>query len=125
MILLVDDDEAIQKYLPYVLERAGYRVEVAGGGHEAIVWLENNLPPDLVLLDLRMPDVDGNAVLAYVQARDWGRYAPPPIVVLTAYPGDVADEVRGVPKDIKEKPLYGDGLMEVIARYANPDKGAK
>jgi CheY-like chemotaxis protein len=123
MILLVDDDEAVRKTLPYVLESAGYPVACADGGHAAITWLESNDPPDLVLLDLRMPEMDGNAVLAYVAARNWGNGGPPPIVVLTAFPGDLCDDLRPVAKEVQEKPLYGEKLLEVISRYVRSDRG--
>lgn len=57
-ILLVDDDEFIQEALKLNLERAGYRVDVARNGAQAIAKI-GDTDPDVVILDIFMPDMDG------------------------------------------------------------------
>lgn len=64
-VLAVDDDPSILALEAHVLGRAGYVVESAAGGAEAIERLQAH-PPDLVLLDIMMPDVSGWDVLRYV-----------------------------------------------------------
>jgi DNA-binding response OmpR family regulator len=77
-ILLVDDDEAITAPLAPFLERAGFRVTVAGDG-EAALELAARLVPDLIVLDVLMPRLDGRATLRHLrQAEDWT-----PVILLT------------------------------------------
>ncbi len=57
-ILLIEDDEALAQLVQLLLERAGYTVKSAGNG-EAGLELARESPPDLVLLDILMPDMDG------------------------------------------------------------------
>jgi DNA-binding NtrC family response regulator len=61
-VLVVDDEQRLGRVVVEMLEGAGYEVARAGGGREALVWLAKG-SPDLVLTDLRMPEVDGMAVL--------------------------------------------------------------
>ncbi len=76
-VLVVDDELQIRRLLRACLEGDGYRVQEAGSGQEGI----NNAaqhPPDLVVLDLGLPDMDGFAVLK--RLREWTRV---PVVVLS------------------------------------------
>ena len=57
-ILMVEDEPDIVEIYGSQLKNAGYSLETAANGKEALVWLEKNTP-DLVLLDLLMPDMDG------------------------------------------------------------------
>jgi len=78
-VLVVEDDEAIRQTLVDVLEDGGYRVDGASDGAEAIQQMERRRP-DLVLLDLHMPGMDGWEFLA-VKAGKSG-LAEVPVVVL-------------------------------------------
>lgn len=121
MILLVDDDDMILRVLPEILMSQGYEVITASGGQDAIDYLVDRTTPnpELVLLDLQMPDVDGNAVLAYIQSVDWeSRGGQPTILILTAYPGDIDRDLVSLTKGVYEKPLYGQKLYDVIRQYA-------
>ena len=62
VLLVVDDDQVARELLAETLGREGYRVRVAGGGEEAL-RLAGAEPFDVALVDLRMPDLDGLAVL--------------------------------------------------------------
>jgi two-component system, NtrC family, response regulator AtoC len=80
VLLVVDDDQVARELLAETLGREGYRVRVAGGGEEA-VRLAGAEPFDMALVDLRMPDLDGLAVLkqlAMIQPEL-------PVVILTAF----------------------------------------
>lgn len=65
-ILVVDDEDALRTVLSSELEGEGYIVQMAGDGDEAIKILEKNTF-DLILLDIKMPTVDGFEVLKYVK----------------------------------------------------------
>jgi CheY-like chemotaxis protein len=58
-VLVVDDDPAMLQYLRTLLEVDAYRVETAAGGAEAVRLLGTGLIPDIVLLDVNMPGMDG------------------------------------------------------------------
>ena len=80
-ILVVDDNEANRSLARHTLEDEGYRVTLASGGAEAIASFERD-PADCLLLDIRMPDVDGFAVCERI--RTLPRGAEIPVVFLTA-----------------------------------------
>jgi two-component system, OmpR family, KDP operon response regulator KdpE len=61
-ILLVDDDPQVVRYLRRALERGGYQVSTTTSGKEALALIQQTLP-DLLILDLNMPEIDGFDVL--------------------------------------------------------------
>jgi len=65
LILLVDDEASVREALTDILNDGGYRVECAASGGEGLEKIET-LNPDVVLLDIRMPDIDGIKVLELV-----------------------------------------------------------
>jgi two-component system, OmpR family, response regulator len=80
-VLVVDDEQALQALFAQVLANAGFCVDVAADGREALSKIAAH-PPDLVLLDIMMPVMDGWEVLAQL-----GRTPDhPPVIVLSAYP---------------------------------------
>ena len=88
-ILLVDDEESVQKLLTYPLERDGYRVIQARDGDEALARFASELV-DLVVLDVMLPRLDGLEVCKRLRAR-----SSVPIVMLTAR-DDELDKVVGL-----------------------------
>ena len=77
-ILIVDDDETTLDLLSMQLQSEGYQVETASGGAEALEFIRRQVP-DLILLDLLMPDIDGLEVCRAVRS-----FSDVPIVVLSA-----------------------------------------
>lgn len=67
-ILHIDDDESNRYAVKLILERAGYRVIEAATGRDGITQTENSLP-DLIILDIRLPDIDGYAVTRVLKTR--------------------------------------------------------
>ncbi|MCL1599756.1 MAG: response regulator [Actinomycetia bacterium] len=111
-ILIVDDDPDILQFVRLNLELDGFEVELAGGGREALEKAAA-APPDLMLLDVMMPEIDGLTVLRRM------RSDPPtaniPVIVLTAR-SLAEDRVRGLDlgaDDYITKPF---DLEELIAR---------
>lgn len=111
-ILVVDDDPDILQFVRLNLELDGFEVEVAGGGREALEKAAAD-PPDLMLLDVMMPEIDGLTVLRRM------RSDPPtanvPVIVLTAR-SLAEDRVKGLDlgaDDYITKPF---DLEELIAR---------
>jgi len=77
-ILLVDDEQAITSNLSAFLNRSGFETSIAENGEEALSQVEST-PPDLIVLDVLMPKVDGREVLRHLrQAGDWT-----PVILLT------------------------------------------
>ena len=89
-VLLVDDEESVQKLLTYPLEREGYTVVQARDGEEALERYRET-PVDLVILDLMLPRLDGLAVCRRLREER----SAVPIIMLTAR-GDEGDKVLGL-----------------------------
>lgn len=79
-ILFVDDNQNVREYCRHELEEEGYCVVVARDGREAL-WLVGRFPPDLVILDICMPGIDGLEAAARIRA-DQGDL---PIIFFTSY----------------------------------------
>lgn len=88
-ILVVDDDPTVSEVVSIYLKRAGYQVIVASDGQEALDTLERGRP-DLVVLDLMLPQVDGLEITRWLRARD-----DTPIIILTARREEV-DRILGL-----------------------------
>jgi two-component system alkaline phosphatase synthesis response regulator PhoP len=91
-ILVVEDDEDILELLRYNLGKEGYRVTGAGSGEDALKAMQEK-PPDLILLDLMLPDLDGLEVCR--RLKQDGRTRHLPIIMLTAK-GEESDIVAGL-----------------------------
>lgn len=79
-ILVIDDEEYTRWFLSKVLTEEGFDVQSASTGREALQKVPNSIP-DLVILDLRLPDMHGIEVLRTMKERKWKTK----VVILTAY----------------------------------------
>ncbi len=79
-ILVVDDDKNLRRLYKYELEADGYRVVLAENGREALEQVSKEVP-DLVLMDIRMPELDGLEAMAHA-LKKYGRI---PILLNSAY----------------------------------------
>lgn len=122
-ILVVDDDQVIQQLLKVNLELEGYAVEVASDGEEALV-LFDRFRPDLVLLDIMMPKLDGWEVARRLAGTTGG---PPPIVLLSARAQE-SDVQKGNDLGVAAyvtKPFDPIQLLHLVAGIiAQQDRGA-
>lgn len=112
-VLVVDDDSGVRYTLRGALEDAGYTVEEAADGATALLRLEP-FAPDLLVTDLRMPGMDGLALLRQVKAR---RPAMP-VVLVTAHGSERAavDAMKGGAWDYLRKPFDIDEMLAVVTR---------
>lgn len=89
-VLLVDDEDQLRRVMRDLLERDGYAVTEARDGVEALDQIDRHAP-DIIVLDLNLPGLDGFGVLSHLRSRP--STANVPVVVLTAQ-GDEENEVR-------------------------------
>lgn len=116
-ILIVEDDFAIREILTQVLEEHGYDVQGAANGQEALVFLQRHAPPQLILLDLMMPVMDGYAFRTAQQAD--AALASIPVVVLSADKESEIDPALEADGQL-EKPVRLATLVEVVERFCGP-----
>jgi two-component system phosphate regulon response regulator PhoB len=81
-VLFVEDDPAVAQMYKLKLELDGYQVAVAGDG-EAAIQMATEAPPDIIFLDIRLPKLDGLAVLEALRADE--RTKQVPVVILSNY----------------------------------------
>jgi len=113
-VLIVDDEEAIRSSLKMIFEYEGYECVLAANGPAALKIAERE-PPDLVVLDIKMPQIDGLEVLKQLKARE----SPPPVIMLSGH-GSVKTAVESTKLgafDFIEKPPDGERIL-VVARNA-------
>jgi CheY-like chemotaxis protein len=89
-VLLVDDEDSLRKVMKDLLERDGYAVTEARDGVQALDQVDR-VGPDIIVLDLNLPGLDGYGVLSHLRSRP--ATASIPVIVLTAK-GDEDNEVR-------------------------------
>lgn len=121
-ILLVDDEEAITSNLASYLNRSGFETSVAGDGEQALSRVRSK-PPDLIVLDVLMPKVDGREVLRQLrQAGDWT-----PVILLTQV-GEASERAMALEEgadDYLNKPFDPHELiarMRAVLRRARPGR---
>ena len=83
-ILLAEDNRINQQVAIHFLENEGHRVTLAKNGHEAIAFNKKH-QPDVILMDLQMPDMDGLQATAAIRAEEAGTGKHVPIIAVTAY----------------------------------------
>jgi DNA-binding response OmpR family regulator len=113
-ILITDDERNIRLMIRTALEPEGYAVEEAADGREALDVI-GRTSPDLILLDLNMPVLDGMSVLERLRG-EGGSAVRPKVIVLTAY-GSIPAAVRATrlgAVDFVEKPVTPDELREIV-----------
>ncbi|MGH2817960.1 MAG: response regulator [Actinomycetota bacterium] len=110
-LLVVDDEPDIRFLLRLTLERAGYVVNEAGTGEEALDMIEDGVDVDLVLLDLNLPSMNGFGVLRSL--RHTGHIDPPAIFMITADADPELPE-RAIAAGCKGFILKGISPMELV-----------
>src|SRR5579872_2891141 len=117
VVLVVDDNPAIRDMVSWALELDGYEPAEAAEGHEALAWMDNasreSRYPDVILLDLAMPGMDGHEFLARLHDQ-WEAARPlPSIVVITASTGGPDADTLGV-NCVILKPFHVRELLDIV-----------
>ena len=119
-ILVVDDEERMVRFIRMNLEHDGFQVSEAFNGKEAIQKIRD-VTPDLILLDVMMPDIDGFEVLETVR-----EVSQVPVIMLTAK-GEEDDRVRGLElgaDDYVTKPFSPRELVSRVKAVLRRTEGA-
>jgi two-component system response regulator AtoC len=116
-VLVVDDSEAVRSYLASVLELRGYSVDTAAEGESALGLLEAGAAPDVVLLDVIMPGIDGLETLRRIRQRE----GAPPVVMLSVVgkASTIVEAMQLGAADFLNKPFDEDELAKAIDRVLN------
>jgi CheY-like chemotaxis protein len=117
-ILLAEDNPINARLAMAILEREGHRVDAVGDGEEALAALAA-APYDLVLMDVRMPKLDGREATRRLRVAG-GLNAGIPVIALTAeaFPDDLAACLRAGMNEVATKPLDPAGLAAVVRRWS-------
>jgi DNA-binding response OmpR family regulator len=120
-ILVVDDDPDILEAVALILESQGYEVVTARDGIEGLANLKAE-QPDLMILDLMMPRMDGFAVCKELQDPRWSKYKDIPILILTSVREEASrrryELETGLGLDVDdyvEKPMSPDVLLKRVS----------
>jgi DNA-binding response OmpR family regulator len=129
-ILVVDDDPDILEAISMILESQGYKVATARNGVEGLANLKVE-KPDLLVLDLLMPKMDGFAVCKELQDPRWAKYKDIPILILTSVREEASrrryELETGLELDVDdyvEKPVSPDTLLERVGRLIKRKRSA-
>jgi len=112
-LLIVDDDDATRETFARILMLEGYEVRIATNAESGLREIESGYP-DAIILDLRMPFINGLGLLYRLRAVQSQRQTP--VVVVTGdqcLDDSVIDELRGLGADIRFKPLWLEDLVDV------------
>lgn len=112
LILVIDDDRNLRKIIQTNLELAGYEVTTAANGAEALEILDT-MQPDLVLVDVMMPAMDGYELTRRIRAHPSNTRVP--IIMLTAK-GEVEDKLAGFDAGVDDYMTKPFGPQELLAR---------
>jgi two-component system cell cycle response regulator DivK len=115
-ILLVEDDFMNMRLAQHILEAEGYTVLGATSGWEALNQIKNSLP-DLILMDVQLPDIDGMTLVRIIRAGETAKKTV--ILALTAYAmkGDKEKILKTGCNDYISKPINVETFVSTVRRY--------
>jgi CheY-like chemotaxis protein len=122
-VLVVDDSLEMQRYLRALLELDSYRVEAVSSGYEALRSIRDGCAPQVVLLDIQMPDMDGLETLHRLQ-----ELRPRPKVIMCSAvddPKKIADAASLGAHAYLLKPIQHLYLSAAVERCLNQDPGSR
>ncbi len=119
-ILIIEDNEQNLYLVTFILEKHGYHVEAARDGQEGIT-LATRVRPDLILLDVQLPVMDGYAVARHLRSNPDLKETP--IVAVTSYAmaGDREKAIESGCTGYIEKPIDPDTFMAQVEGYLLPE----
>lgn len=119
-ILIVDDEFGLADVIAEVLAEAGYDVAIAINGQLGLVSMDE-VTPDLVLLDMMMPVLDGPAMLRVI--RNDPKYADVPVVMMTSLPEALPPGDATLYQAILHKPFTLENLLSTLQRLLDAKGG--
>ena len=116
-ILVVEDEIHIQRLIKLVLEKQAYTVESVGTGEDALEYLLKHEKPDLILLNIMMPGIDGLQVLRKIKGNADHRDIP--VVMLTALAQEnvIIQGIKLGAKDYIRKPFHPTELVKRLSKH--------
>jgi DNA-binding response OmpR family regulator len=114
-VLVVDDDENTLASVRALLDQAGFEVDTAATGRDALGKLLDEKQPAVIVLDIRMPVMDGRQFLTIVRA--YHRLASIPVIVLTAV--DLAPQLTESVEVVMRKPFLPGELVANVQALAS------
>jgi CheY-like chemotaxis protein len=112
-VLVVDDQPLLRDVQVLLLREAGYAATALSGGREALAQL-SQLRPDLIVLDMTMPEMDGRQFLRHLRADDaWGRL---PVIVASGLTGEEMESLIARECDVLAKPFSDVALLGSVRR---------
>jgi CheY-like chemotaxis protein len=115
-VLIVEDDEDLREMMAQLLTLEGFQTATVANGREALDYLHQATKPDIILLDLMMPVMDGWEFRRQQQADP--NIAPVPVIVLSALDQSRADTLHATA--FLKKPLDFDRLLWLVRAYCRP-----
>lgn len=112
-ILIIEDDESVQKMLQLIFEKAGYDIEISSNGQS--IYHEKKIWPDLFLLDKQLQGYDGLEICRYLKSKKETREIP--IIMLSATPGIEPLAFDAGADSFMEKPFNSSVLVTKVAEY--------
>ncbi len=117
-ILIVDDEEGMREFLSILLENEGFKVYCASGGIEALKILEEKNYINLVVTDIRMPDIDGLSLLRKIKELN----SEIPVIMITAYAKDLDTAIKSINLGASNyliKPFSNEEFINAIKKVLN------
>ena len=118
-VIVVDDDALLAKTISICLSRRGYEVKVFYSGVDTIGWLVEE-KPDLLVLDIRLPDCDGWFIAKLLKRIRLGEEVP--LIVISALEPDRAKVLEIKPYAYIQKPFYMEQLMKTVEKSLSGEK---
>ncbi|MDZ7290030.1 MAG: response regulator [candidate division KSB1 bacterium] len=115
-ILVVEDDENTRYAMQFILENAGYQVDFAEGGEKALLAAQHHRP-DLILMDIMMPDMDGYQVARMLKAQKQLSHIPVIALTARAMKGDREKALAAGCNDYLTKPFESKDILGMLEKW--------
>jgi DNA-binding response OmpR family regulator len=112
--LVVEDDESISHLLVFILQGEGFKVDFKPDGKEADRYIHSQAPPNIVVLDINLPDIDGFGLLRLIRARPAWELTPILMLTSMSHADDVARAVAAGANDYLLKPFHPAELVRRV-----------
>jgi PAS domain S-box-containing protein len=116
-ILLVDDSDLVIELTEWLLLNAGAQVATCSNGQEALNWLDENPLPDIILMDVQMPVMDGNTAVAIIRRNAELKHLPVVAMTAGATKTNIDDAMNAGMSDCITKPFTPENLIQTLLKH--------